>query len=64
MLGLEQCSSTFFVTVHPLRCFDELMHPIYLNDETHAPCLLTLPPFPPPNCTYACKYPGLNKQVP
>ena len=24
-----QCSSTFFVMVHPWRCFDELMHPIY-----------------------------------
>jgi len=28
--GLNQCSSIFFVTVHP-RYFDELMHPIYLN---------------------------------
>jgi len=27
--GIEQCSSTFFVTVHTWRCFDELMHPIY-----------------------------------
>jgi len=32
---LEQCSSTFLVMVHPLRCFDELMNPIYLN-----PCTL------------------------
>ena len=32
---LEQCSSNVFVMVHPKRCFDELMHPIYLN-----PCTL------------------------
>jgi len=40
------------------------MHPIYFNTKTHAPYLLTLPPCPLPNCARACKYPGLNKQVP
>jgi len=29
--AVEQCSSTFFVTAHAQRCFDELMHPTYLS---------------------------------
>jgi len=48
--SLEQCSSTFFVMVHPK---DVLI--------IHVPYLLTRPS---PNCTNVCKYPGLNKQVP